>query len=945
MRHSASPPTPSPFESPDVISSEPLSLPDAWTAPPRPPVPIVAAFVPIVGAVGLWLVTGSVLSLWLALLGPLIAVATLADAARSARRGRRRHERDADRARAQVARAIEDRHGEERRRARARHPDVAAFLARDDEVWRDAPWRTGALLIGQGDVVSDVRVTGGEGDAAAAALRARASRLPEAPVVLPASRGVAVVGPEVLGAAVQRALAVQLCLAAPPGELALVGALRGDLAWAERMPHRRRGGKIRLALVSPGEQIPADADMAIARCIPGEPLPPRCGAVLTVRSLDDARVAFGSDPVVVRVEAVAVEQAEAIAGMLSTRAERALGLLPASAGPLRLGSLPDATVDRRPGALAAVVGLAGPDPAVLDLVADGPHAVVAGVTGSGKSELLITWILALCRSHSTREVTFLLADFKGGTAFDALAGVPHVTGVLTDLDGTGARRAIESLRAEMRWREATIAGAGARDVLDARVEVPRLVIVVDEFAALLGDHPELHAVFTDVAARGRALGMHLILGTQRASGVIRDGLLTNCPLRVSLRVTDAADSRTVIGTDDAAHLPGGVAGRGQAFVRRAGDSAPYAVRAALSEPADVETAALMAGDEIPRRPWLPPLPQRVTLDELRTRAPGGDDLLLALVDEPERQRQRVLGLSRRERALLVIGGPGSGVSNTLSLLAAQADGDVIRLPGGGEPLWDAVAELAAHPPAPGTLIVVDDLDALAGRLPPDHAHVVLERIEDLLRRAGSAGLLVAAGAHRAGGTVSRLVDHFPRRLFLPFPSRAEHVAAGADPARFDPAAPAGRAVIDGAAAQIALSPPVPVEIVHAPVAWHPRAGLTGLAIRRSPAARAVLSQWEQDGIRAVALDDHVADPSRSGEGPVLLVGEPDDWQRNWRLLSEVRGDHDLVIDTSCAAEFRLLTGSRELPPYCEAGRGRAWLLSAGADAVRIVLPRPSETIA
>ncbi|MGA7149761.1 MAG: FtsK/SpoIIIE domain-containing protein, partial [Microbacterium sp.] len=848
--------------------------------------------------------------------------------------------REAERARAAVSRAIEERHSDERRRARTRHPDVAAFLTRDEEIWRDAPWRADALVIGHGDVVSDLRVTGGEGDADAAVLRARAARLPDAPVVLSASRGVAVVGTAALGAAVQRALAVQVCLAVPPGELALVGALRGELAWAERMPHRRRGGKVRLALVSPGEQIPVDADMAIARCVPGEPLPPRCGTVLTVRSLEDARVAFGGDPVVVRVEAVAAEQAEEIAGMLSARAERALGVLPASAGPLTLDSLAGVVVDRRPGTLAAVVGMAGPDPAVIDLVADGPHAVVAGVTGAGKSELLITWILALCRSHSTREVTFLLADFKGGTAFDALEGVPHVTGVLTDLDGAGARRAIESLRAEMRWREATIAGAGARDVLDHRVDLPRLVIVVDEFAALLGDHPELHAVFTDVAARGRALGMHLILGTQRASGVIRDGLLTNCPLRVSLRVTDAADSRTVIGTDDAAHLPGGMAGRGQALVRRAGDGTPYAVRVALSDRADVGAATRMAGDQVPRRPWLPPLPHRITLEELRPQALQDDGLLLGLVDEPDRQRQRVLGLSRRERALLVVGGPGSGISNTLSLLAAQAGADVIRVPGEGEPLWDAVADLAAHTPVPGTLIVVDDLDAIAGRLPPDYAHVVLERLEDLLRRAGSAEFCVAAGAHRAGGTVSRLVEHFPRRLFLPFPSRAEHVGAGADPALFDPAAPTGRAIAEGAAVQIALSPPTLADVAREPQGWRPSAVVTGLAIRRSAAARALLERWSHEGIRARSLDEHAADPSRSGDEPLLLVGEPDEWQRHWRLLSEVRGDHDLVIDTSCAAEFRLLAGSRELPPFCESGRGRAWLLSAGADPVRVVFPRP-----
>ena len=70
----------------------------------------------------------------------------------------------------------------------------------------------------------------------------------------------------------------------------------------------------------------------------------------------------------------------------------------------------------------------------------------------------------------------------------------------------------------------------------------------------------------------------------------------------------------------------------------------------------------------------------------------------------------------------------------------------------------------------------------------------------------------------------------------------------------------------------------------------------------------------------------------------MLTGEPDDWQRQWRVLAEIRADHDLVVDASCAAELRLLTGVRSLPPYCEPGRSRAWLTSAGADPVRIVLP-------
>jgi S-DNA-T family DNA segregation ATPase FtsK/SpoIIIE len=114
--------------------------------------------------------------------------------------------------------------------------------------------------------------------------------------------------------------------------------------------------------------------------------------------------------------------------------------------------------------------------------------------------------------------------------------------------------------------------------------------------------------------------------------------------------------------------------------------------------------------------------------------------------------------------------------------------------------------------------------------------------------------------------------------------------------------------------------------------------LTGFAARRSPAARAALEAWADAGIRVATLDDYAADPSMTADGLLVLTGEPDDWQRHWRVLAEVRADYDLVVDASCGAELRLLTGSRTLAPYCEPGRSRAWLMSAGADPVRIILP-------
>lgn len=932
---------PSTFATGGVLDDEPLSLPAAWSPPPHPPLPLVAAIVPVVGAVALWLVTGSLFSLWFALLGPLIAAATMLDARRGARRDGRRAAADAMRARGEVAAAVTARHESERAQLWARHPDVARLVTREGEIWRGG--RDGCLVVGEGERASVVRVTGGDGDPDAAELRRHAARVSGVPVTLPLAAGVVVVGGETLAAAVQRALVLQACLAFAPDELHIAPPLGRGLDWTEALPHRDGRGGSQLTVVGPGELVPADADLVIARGRPGEPLPPRCQAVLTISSPGVARLEHAGEVVPVRVEAVSRGQAEEIAAELSTRAVHSLGLRRGAPEPIALSPLL-AAVPATSGGLPAVIGASRGEPVLVDLVADGPHAVVAGVTGAGKSELLITWILALCATRSADEVTFLLADFKGGTAFDGLAGVPHVTGVITDLDGSGARRAIESLRAELRRREAAIAAAGARDIGDPRVRLPRLVVVVDEFAALLGDHPELHGLFADLAARGRALGIHLILGTQRAAGVIRDNLLANCPLRISLRVTDAADSRALLGTEDAARLPGGVSGRGTAFVRRAGDASPQQLRIALSGPDDVAAAALKIGHRAPRRPWLPELPRLLTLDDLVDRsmaerdAPPAGAVLLGLADEPERQRQPVAFLGPSDRGLLVLGGPASGVSNALDLVEAQLRGAAVRLPAHPERLWDAVAALHEGLPRPGSAVLVDDLDGVALRLPPEYAQIVTERIEGLVRRAADAGVLMVVGAHRLTGPMSRIAELFPRRLVLPYATRVDHASAGGDPSTFDPVAPAGRGRLDGRTLQLAMAPSASREPFEPDAAWIPSAALTGVVARRSPAGRRALAAWEERGVRVLGVEAFVAEPGAAATGRVVVVGEPDDWQRQWRLLADVRGDHDLVIDASCASELRVLTGFRGAPPYCEPGSARAWLTSAGADPVRIVLP-------
>lgn len=919
-----------------VTSDDPLTLLDAWSAPTRPPIPLVASSVPIVGAVVLWLVTSSPLALVLAALGPLIALASVLDGRRAARRDRRRHASEAAELRERVGAEVERRHEAERRRRLLRHPDAAGFLRRDGEVWRDVPERIGRIVVGRGDAPSGVRVTGGAGDADSEALRTRAGRLAGAPIVIDLAGGVAIVGPAVLAAAVHRALVLQLCLAHAPGTVRLVGATVRGHEWVEELPHRHATTGHRVSLQS--DRV-ADADIVIAVIRAGDPPPAGCRTILTVDAVDRAHLDLDGSSRRVAVEALGERQAREVAASLMRRAQRTLGLSVVDDRSVDFAETIVEAPASPQGGLVAAIGRDAAGVACVDLVADGPHAVVCGVTGAGKSELLITWVLAMAAAHATTEVSFLLADFKGGTAFDALRPLPHVTGVITDLDGSGARRAIESLRAEVRWREAELARHGARDVGDPRVQLPRLVVVVDEFAALLGEHPELQAVFTDVAARGRALGIHLILGTHRVSGVVRDSLLANCPLRVSLRVSDAADSRAVIGVDDAAHLAGDTASRGVALVRRPSDHGPQRIRVALSGSGDIARVAAETKGPRPRRPWLPDLPLRLTLGQLTDAHDVEDDMLvLGLSDEPEHQAQRVVGVALEDRGLLVVGGPGTGKSTALSLLVGQA-AEVIEIPRTGEGAWDATTLLVDSPPR-GAVIVVDDIDTLASRVLPDYATILIERMERIIRGAGDAGCLVVASAQRLSGPAARLAELFPRRLLLRLPGRADHIAAGGDAATYAPDAPAGRGKLDGLAVQVALPTGrsrSATTVEGESRAWEPDAVLTGLVTRRHSRVQGALSDWEVRGIRCVGVDEYVADPAVTAEGRVVIVGEPDDWQREWRLLASIRADHDLVVDAACATDYRLLTSARELPPYAQPGEGRAWLHRAGGDPVRIVL--------
>ncbi len=355
-------------------------------------------------------------------------------------------------------------------------------------------------------------------------------------------------------------------------------------------------------------------------------------------------------------------------------------------------------------AVRTPLGVGPHGPVLLDLVRDGPHGLVGGTTGAGKSELLRSLVAGLAAGADAEHLSFLLVDYKGGAALDACVRLPHVVGVVTDLDEQLGRRALTSLEAELQRRERLLRAAGVADLPGhlalGREPLPRLVVVVDEFAALARELPGFVTALVDVAQRGRTLGVHLLLATQRPAGVVSDDVRANTALRVALRVQDAADSVDVLGTADAAAIPRDCPGRAlvrlgpgelvpvQAALvtcRAPGDAPavrvhrpgqPAAAPTPLDRPTDlvrlveaVRVAHEQAGLRSPRRPWLEPLPGRVPLAGLLGRPgsalPDGGWPAVALVDDPAGQRRLELGWDPRAGALLLLGVPGSGTTTAL----------------------------------------------------------------------------------------------------------------------------------------------------------------------------------------------------------------------------------------------------------------------------------------
>ncbi|WP_369044874.1 FtsK/SpoIIIE domain-containing protein [Sinomonas sp. P10A9] len=401
----------------------------------------------------------------------------------------------------------------------------------------------------------------------------------------------------------------------------------------------------------------------------------------------------------------------------------------------------------------------------LDLVAQGPHLLVAGTTGSGKSELLRTLIAGAAATHAPDRLTFLFVDFKGGSGLEPLAGLPHCVGLVTDLAAGGMDRTLASLRAELKRRELLLATARASDLDDYRLnggrDLPRLVLVVDEFRMLVEEAPGALAELMRVAAVGRSLGMHLVMATQRPQGALTADIRANVTASIALRMQHDAESSDVIGSPLAARIPVGLPGRaylsvggttpipfqsaslGLAAARTSHDGGPHhRVRVAdarvwLRErrdrgpseatPSPAESAAPLVkaasaawasrGGAPVLGPLAPPLPDTLPLDEAGMSADpvlaAGEPLTLGVVDLPHEQRTAALTWSPSDHGHLALVGPGS--AGTVGALAAVA----AQLAGGGPTrhlyVLDADGSLALlrdHPRA-GSYVGTGDLKRAA----------------------------------------------------------------------------------------------------------------------------------------------------------------------------------------------------------------------------------------
>ena len=737
-----------------VAASPTIVFPPAPAPATTGRLPLLASTAPLLAGVVLAMVMHRWEFLAFAVMSPLVVLGqALADrwsARRTNRRARAEHAAATAQAEAELTVAL----AAERQARHDRAPDLAALAhAAIDQtalIWHRGGGDGDALSLrlGLGDLPSGLCIDGAR----------------EQPVLADVPVCIDLLDTRVLGvsgddaAALARSLVVQAATLLGPADLEVSVLAPGRAvrwAWARWLPHatlattpaqartlavtRSPGdaSRLRLVVVDGADVdlvdtlVGSEADSVICLANTPESLPAACAAVVTtapgsatLRRVDADEVTFVADTI---ADVVAERVGRALCSLRDGRT--AATALPRVIAWSQLHEVSLGTNDTaqsllrrwRSGPTTTVcLGISADGPYVVDLSADGPHLLVAGTTGSGKSELLQSLVASLVAGNSPADLNLLLVDFKGGAAFGPCAALPHTVGVLTDLDPATTSRAIDSLTAELRRRERLLADAGAADLDSWRASVllkgggseqlPRLVIVVDEYATLAEELPDFVSGLIGIAQRGRSLGVHLVLATQRPEGAVSADIRANTRLRICLAVAREAESRDVLDSPRALDISRTTPGR--ALVRTGAHELVEVQTARVAGPARTHTgrddplggvelvpldrwgqdddhepvtdapteldllvaaadaAATLGGVRPASPPWLPPLPAHLALAELPAVTP--DAVAVGLVDQPDRQRQPALAISVDDAEPWLIAGGGSSGRTCAVLTIATA---------------------------------------------------------------------------------------------------------------------------------------------------------------------------------------------------------------------------------------------------------------------------------
>ncbi len=318
--------------------------------------------------------------------------------------------------------------------------------------------------------------------------------------------------------------------------------------------------------------------------------------------------------------------------------------------------------------------------------AHGPHGLVAGMTGSGKSEVMLSYLLSLALRYHPYEVGFLIIDFKGGGMVNQLSGLPHLLGAITNIEGGTISRSLSSIKAELIRRQRLFAEAGVNSIDkyiqkykegQVAVPLPHLIVLVDEFAELRAEQPDFMKELVSTARIGRSLGIHLILATQKPAGQVSEQIWSNSRFQICLKVATREDSNEVIKSALATTIK--EPGRGYLRVGNdevftlfqsgySGEKLPDREQTQL-EAVVAHIAGFCTSQGIERLPSiiLPALPTQLPFPERSVSVCGGQ-LNIGIYDDPDNQYQGTFGLDCFSKNTLIVGAPLSGKTNLLQTI-------------------------------------------------------------------------------------------------------------------------------------------------------------------------------------------------------------------------------------------------------------------------------------